>query len=61
MPTLVVFREVSFPELDTGVAVLANLLSQIETIPSWEATANILDVELKSVEKDESTDPVKVA
>jgi hypothetical protein len=43
------------------VAVLANLLSQIETIPSWEATANILDVELKSVEKDESTDPVKVA
>ena len=51
----------SFPVLEAGVAVFANLLSHMETMPSWEATANILDVELKSVEKDESTEPVKVA
>ena len=51
----------SLPELDAGVAVLANRRSQTETMPSWEATANILDVLLKSVEKDESTEAVKVA
>ena len=51
----------SLPELNEEVAVLANRRSQTETTPSCEATANMLEVQLKAVEKEESSEAVKVA
>ena len=61
VPGREVFNAVNFPVVFKGVAFRANRLSQMEITPSCEATANMLDVGLKAVEKEESSEPVKVA
>ena len=60
-PGRVVFKLWSFPVFIVGVAVRANRRSHTDTTPSCDATANIVEVQLKAVEKDESSDAVKVA
>lgn len=44
-----------------GVSVRVNRLSQTDIMPSCEATANMLDVELNDVENDQSSEASKVA